>query len=635
MSLSSKMMINSSSLLRNCSGRIKNFGGKNYLNVIVIALYSVLTILFTYPAIFISNAVPGLGDVYFYLWDVWWFKKALLSLSSPYWTPYLFHPEGLSLAFSTITPLNGIFSVPIQFIFSVSETYTVLWLFSFLAAGYGTYLLVNYLTNDSSASFIAGIIFMFSPYHFAHALGHLSLISIGWIPLYILFLLKTLRENNNKNVILASLFLIFVGLSDTTYLFYVVSFTVLILAYFFISEREILLRKQVIKRLFGVALISGIVIFPSLFPLLNEFRTSTFDYFGFSGIVIYSSDLLAFLLPSQLHPLLGKFVETLYQNITGGIAEYTIFPGYTVIFLVLFAIIKIKTKEIRFWALSAGGFIVLSLGPVLHLNGIVTGIIDGEKVAIALPYALITKIPLISIARVPVRWDVMIMLSFSVLAGYGMANIFSRFRGMYLTDKICRPSVNMVLCVILSSLILFEFLAVPFPMTDLSIPYFYNTIKEDPGDVAVLEIPGFVHPEYMYYQTFHEKKLVTGYAHIPDQNLKFIQNNPAIKNLLMFNQDPAKPISEQRDIIDQDTQIISILNYYSIKYVVIHWTDLSPEQTAFIKALSGKYFGSTAPLYNTINYTLYEMPEEPIQDFVSLDPVGLIQRTGVVYLHDG
>ncbi len=49
MSLSSKMMINSSSLLRNCSGRIKNFGGKNYLNVIVIALYSVLTILFTYP----------------------------------------------------------------------------------------------------------------------------------------------------------------------------------------------------------------------------------------------------------------------------------------------------------------------------------------------------------------------------------------------------------------------------------------------------------------------------------------------------------------------------------------------------------------------------------------------------------
>ncbi len=301
---------------------------------------------------------------------------------------------------------------------------------------------------------------------------------------------KDPEENNNKNVILASLFLIFVGLSDTTYLFYVVSFTVLILAYFFISEREILLRKQVIKRLFGVALISGIVIFPSLFPLLNEFRTSTFDYFGFSGIVIYSSDLLAFLLPSQLHPLLGKFVETLYQNITGGIAEYTIFAGYTVIFLVLFAIIKIKTKEIRFWALSAGGFIVLSLGPVLHLNGIVTGIIDGEKVAIALPYALITKIPLISIARAPVRWDVMIMLSFSVLAGYGMANIFSRFRGMYLTDKICRPSVNMVLCVILSSLILFEFLAVPFPMTDLSIPYFYNTIKEDPGDVAVLELPG-------------------------------------------------------------------------------------------------------------------------------------------------
>ena len=175
-------------------------------HIIIIFLYAILTILLTYPAVFLPNAVPGLGDVYFYLWDVWWFKKAFLSLLSPYWTPYLFHPSGLSLAFSTITPLNGIISIPLLFVFNVARTYTILWLFSFFLAGYGTYHLVNYLTKNPTASFVAGIIFMFSPYHFAHALGHLSLISIGWIPLYILFLLKTLKEDNYKNVILAVYF---------------------------------------------------------------------------------------------------------------------------------------------------------------------------------------------------------------------------------------------------------------------------------------------------------------------------------------------------------------------------------------------------------------------------------------------
>ena len=306
------------------------------------------------------------------------------------------------------------------------------------------------------------------------------------------------------------------------------------------------------------------------------------------GIVVYSSDLLAFLLPPELHPILGNVVEPLYKNITGGIAEYTIFIGYTVIFLVLIAIIKCKTKEIRFWALSAIIFIILSLGPVLHFNGIITGNIEGVQVAIALPYALITKIPLLSIARAPVRWDVMIMLSFSVLAGYSLAYIFKRYEGVRFSEKIPSLSLNLFLGVLISSLIIFEFLTIPFPMTNVPIPDIYQSVKDDPGNFAVMEIPGFVHPDYMYYQTLHEKKLITGYAHVPDSSLTFIQNNPVIRNLLMFNQDPAKKQVEQRDIINQDNQSLSVLNHYDIRYIIIHKNDLTGEQNSFINTLAEK-----------------------------------------------
>jgi hypothetical protein len=606
-------------IIQYCREFVKHLFIKFRLQLAVISLFILLTVIFTYPVAFSADAVPGHGDVSFYLWDIWWFKMAAASFSSPFWTPYLFHPSGLSLAFSTITPLNGIISVPLQFIFGLIITYNILWLFSFFLAGYGTFLLVHYFTNDNYASFISGLIFMFSPYHFAHALGHLSLISIGWIPLYILYLFKTIREAHYKNGFIAAIFLILTGISDNTYLFYVVSFTILLLVYYLVMEREILLKKSVIKRFILMGITFGIGFFPFIYPLLSEFRTSTFNHFGFAGTAAYSADLVSFLLPSQLHPVFGKIVDPLYTNITGGIAEYTIFVGYTVLVLAIFAIIKVKTREIRFWGISVLVFFTLSLGPVLHLNGILTGTYEGIRVAVPLPYYLIMQIPFISFARAPVRWDVMIMLSLSVLAGYGMTYIFTKYRKKTLLEGIPGFSMNVVLATVFSALILFEFLAIPYPMTNVPIPDIYQSIKDDPGNFAVMEIPGFVHPDYMYYQTLHEKKLITGYAHVPDSSLKFIQNNPVIRNLLMFNQDPAKKQVEQRDIIDQDRQGLSVLNHYDIRYIIVHKNDLTGEQNSFINTLAEKYFEPGMIIVNDSNFSVYKLPQITEQPFTSLD----------------
>jgi hypothetical protein len=601
------------------SDRVRQLLIKFRIQLAVISLFILLTVIFTYPVAFSADAVPGHGDVYFYLWDIWWFKIAAAGFSTPFWTPYLFHPLGLSLAFSTITPLNGIISVPLQFFFSVAVTYNILWLFSFFLAGYGTFLLVQYFTNDNYAAVISGIIFMFSPYHFAHALGHLSLISIGWIPLYILYLFKTLREEKYENSIIAAIFLILVGISDNTYLFYVLSFTVLLLFFYLITDRETLIKKSVIKRLVLLGLTFGFGFFPFIYPLIKEFRSSTFDFFGFAGSAAYSADLIGFFLPSQLHPVFGKIVDPLYQNITGGIAEYTIFAGYTVIVLAIFAIIKIKSRDIRFWGISFLIFLILSLGPVLHVNGILTGMYEGTRVAVPLPYYLIMQIPIISFARAPVRWDVMIMLSLSVLAGYGISDIFNRFPKKNLVFITHRIPSKAILAIAVSSLILFEFLTIPYPMTQVGVPDFYRTIADDPGNYAVMDIPGFVHPEYMYYQTVHGKKLITGYAHVPDSSLKFIQNNPAIRNLLMFNQDPIKKQVEQRDIFDQDKQVLSVLSHYGIRYIIVHKNDLTGEQNSFVQTLAGRYFESGTMMVNDTNVTVYKLPQITEKSFISLD----------------
>jgi hypothetical protein len=196
-------------------------------DIFIVIAYVILTIIFTYPVFFSDIQVPGGGDTYFYLWDLWWFRTALLDFSNPYFTPYLFHPTGLNLAFSAVTPFNALLSIPLQSIFGLIRTYNILFLISFIIAGYGTYKLTRYLTGNSQAAFIAGLIFMFSPYHFAHSLGHLNLTSIEWIPFYVLYFLKTINEKNVKNAIYSAFFLLLVALSEYTYVVYLSAFTII------------------------------------------------------------------------------------------------------------------------------------------------------------------------------------------------------------------------------------------------------------------------------------------------------------------------------------------------------------------------------------------------------------------------
>jgi len=204
---------------------------RSIMRCIVLAAYTLLTLIFTYPVAF-SSKLPGVGDAYWYLWDLWWFKKALLSFVDPYFTPYLFHPIGASLAFSEITPLNAIISIPLQLAFGLIDSYNILWILTFILSGFGVFLLVEYLTGDSKAAFIAGLIFMFSPYRFAHAYaGHLNLLSTEWIPFCVLYLIKTIRENNKLDAVYATLFLVLNALSCYYYIIYIFIFTILYLTY--------------------------------------------------------------------------------------------------------------------------------------------------------------------------------------------------------------------------------------------------------------------------------------------------------------------------------------------------------------------------------------------------------------------
>lgn len=551
--------------------------------------------------------VPGEGDVYFYLWDLWWFKKALLSFSSPYFTPYLFYPIGLNLAFSAITPFNGILSIPLQFLFGLTKTYTILWLASFIISGYGTFLLVRYLTKNSKAAFISGLIFMFSPYHFAHSLGHLNLLSIEWIPFYVLFFLKTINEESYKNSMYAAFFMVLVFLSEYTYTVYLSLFSAFFLLYYICEDKKYIVNKYVITRLCLMGALFAFLVLPFAYPLLKELLFSQSNYMYSSGFVTYSADLLGFFIPSEFHPIFAQFVTPIYQNFTGNFAEFTVFAGYTVLLLSTVAFLKIRTKEVKFWILSTVAFFIFCLGPLLHINGIFTGRIENIEFAIPLPYAIIMKIPIISIARVPSRWDAIVMLNLSVLAGYGLSYIYMKFENHSFRNK----SISNYLMIFFAVLVLFEFLSVPYPVANIDVPEFYHSLSENKEDFAIFEVPNLGYlsfPEYMYYQTFHEKKIVTGYTHVPESSMEFVINTPYIKSFFI-NGDYEKYMNMSMDIFNQNVTEVgsSILNYYDIRYVILHENLMTKEELSFKKRLLDNSLHNDPIYYKNDSMIVYEV----------------------------
>lgn len=183
---------------------------KLFLIYLAIAL-----VIFWYLTINITTVVPsGYGDVFQSMFNLWWVPYSIFTLhSSPYFTHLLYYPVGANFVTQTMSPIAGLVTWPLQQV-SSAFAYNVLFFTAFALSGLFMYMLAYYITGNKYASFIAGLIFAFSPMHLAQAQGHLDWTLIEFVPLFILFLMKSIFESKKRYPILAAIsfiLLTFVG----------------------------------------------------------------------------------------------------------------------------------------------------------------------------------------------------------------------------------------------------------------------------------------------------------------------------------------------------------------------------------------------------------------------------------------
>ncbi|MFQ5647416.1 MAG: hypothetical protein ACE5GM_10835 [bacterium] len=536
-------------------------------HIVPLAFFTLLTIVYTFPLIInIGKLLPGPPeDNMAYLWNFWWVKKAVFqSALSPFFTHYLYYPTGVSLVYQDFTYFNLLLALPLSLVFNDAVAYNLPLILSYLFAALAMYALVWHLTEDKWAAVVAGTVFAFCPYHIEQFDHHLGLANIQFLPLVALMVIKQLQAPSSRNIFWGGLFITLASLSNWYYLVFSAVFAAFFVVYHYFIEKEQLIKA--FPGLFLMFVMSATLLSPLLYPMLASKSIAAKG--GFSAARC-SSDLLGFFIPSLKHPLarwLG--LEKIYRNFPCFIWEITVYLGYTVCFLGMYAWLKVKSPLVRFFGWAALFFLVLSLGPTLHFNG--KTVLESVK----LPYYwLIELIPFFKQVRTPARFTILSTMCISVLAGYAARDILSR-----------QESPKMVGGLILL-LIVIEHFAYPLKTSDLyqltKADEIGRILVQDKEECAVLELPFTVNYIFggmsMLRQTRHEKKILLGYiARIPDEAMSFIKQSPL--NRLLTRPGQADTAYFER--------LAPFLKKNKIKYIILSRYLFGAQNQAYVNFVS-------------------------------------------------
>ncbi|MEA3369338.1 MAG: hypothetical protein U9Q24_03170 [Candidatus Ratteibacteria bacterium] len=601
---------------------------KAVIYLLVVSFFIAASILATYPLITrMDTAVKNLGDPLFNIWVLNWDIHKFLGGVNNFFDANIFYPHTNTLAYSDHLIPQALLALPVflirpQPIF----IYNFLFILSFILSGLGMFFLVEYLTKNRFAAFLAGCIFAFCPYRFGH-LGHLQILSTQWIPFVFLFFHKFIEKSKTRDLVFFSVFFILQALSCSYYALFLGA-AILTVFSLYLIKRRINLKKLLLLASAGI--ITALILFPFFYPYYKFQKEMEFSR-PISEVELYSAQAQNYLAVPRGNRLLGKLTERFIGR------EAELFPGIMVLILASMAIFKlpkrIDTKIISklrfiaskvlnvFIALNFASILLLSrtggfdfnLGSfnisfhsirnplyllffliilrwlisrdkkkflaldergdiylVLAISSFILSlgpalIISGGDKLINLPYLfLYNHIPGFQGLRVSARWSCFFIFSLSVLAGFGAKRIFEALKKR---QTILKWGIGFLLFVFFVS----ESIYTPISYRDIpqAVPSIYRWLAQEKGDFAIIELPMPVdgsraHYEvmYMYWSIYHWKSLVNGYSGFFPPNYW-----PVNRTMQLFPTDEA----------------IKTLKRLGVKYVIIHFDMLEEERIRRIK----------------------------------------------------
>jgi MFS family permease len=233
--------------------------------------------------------------------------------------------------------------------------------------------------------------------------------------------------------------------------------------------------------------------------------------------------------------------------------------------LVGFAAWRYGFRPPRLWTAMAVFFGALALGPFIHIGGMNTYLLG--------PWALLRYVPVVSAARMPGRFAIVLMMAFAIIFALALRHVREHSgnrRGLVLGA--------------VAVLLALELAPLPRQLFAAPVPDIYRIIASDPRDVRVMGIPlGIVDGEggegrydgaSQYYQTFHQKPIVGGgLSRISSRQRERQRMFPVIRLLLRLSEGGQV---NQREITRARHAAPDFIRRSRLGYVVIDTRAASP-----------------------------------------------------------
>lgn len=465
---------------------------------------------------FTSRLCGDSGDPFQTLWGMRWFHDAILALRNPFFTDRVYYPEGSTLIFETFDLPSTVLMLPLWGLLPEVAIYNTAVILALSLTVYGMSRLVRDVTNDSLIGLLAGALFVMVPYQFAHLQGHLHLLAMGWLPLYVLFLLRFLRDGcRARDALLAGVFLGLASLASWYHLLYALVLSPPLLVYAAIAYRP-WRTPAALLRGGGLAVL---VYLSMVGPLLTAILVTSGheEVVGAHDVSQFSADLYAFAYPNAAQGWSAQYGAH-FTRWSGNSTENAAYVGFTILALALVG--ATSSGLARAFVVAAACGAVLALGPFLH--------VDGRALPIRMPYWLLERtFPAIELMGIPERLAYVMYLGLIVAAGIGLKRIAS-------AESIA-PPFGVIVIIVLACVAAYEYRPRPLITTEASTPAPMRAWADTPGDWAVLDVWDWYRP--MWHATLHRKPMVGGYlTRVPKRLNDWMYRQPILRSIILPGQ---------------------------------------------------------------------------------------------------
>jgi len=477
-----------------------------WISLIATVIYCLVFVWFTQPLVSFSNTgyigFEENGDAHQYYWNIFNLEEQIHQFKNPFYSNYIFAPEGTSMVMHTYTPILGLFSLVIDNNILALNIFLFL---NFILSAIGAYLLCYKYNSNPILSISAGIVYAFCPYKILHLIEHYHLLFTAAVPFFILSFLKAFefykggffpKVINKKYVLYCFVLGVILFLSD-----YYATFSILYFCLFYALYYKFVAGINYRSLKFWVITIAILVV---CHILLHQFKVHGVNN---KGALWWSGDLWGYIIPhfnSQwlYNDRFAQIEKAIYHY--PGSVEYSMFLGYSVLLLLVVFIVWLfnhsLTEGLKPIAFLALVFFLMTV-PDLKFGG---------KSLFNLPLSFFHYIPFFNNIRSPTRMLPMVALCFMPLGLYVISSLISR-----------RPQLNYVIGFVLIMLLVIEYKPVNYPIVKVSaVPEVINKLKIMPSG-NLLYIPfgvrdGFIEQgkfqtKKLWYQTIHGKPLIDGY----------------------------------------------------------------------------------------------------------------------------